>query len=528
MTAKRPNRPKEKTMDSGFDRYARRLLADEGGPELVGEFLDLAVRKNRATEGEAVLAKLAARLPGDDRILGARVALLLQAGLPDRAMALIRRRLARARADDDFLQGALAVRDMISGRQRQPASDPADRICLCMIVKNEALNLARCLNNVLEMVDEIVVVDTGSEDETPAIARIFGARVLRFKWCDDFSAARNYGLAAAASAWILVLDADELIASRDLSVLRRLVEQARGRNPAYSLMTRNYTPLANVVGWRANDGRYPGLEAGCGWFPSWKVRLFRKAPGIEFRFPVHERVDPSLKEAGVTIEKTEVVIHHYGNLDAAGSSAKAEKYYRLALAKLETLRRDPAALRELAVQAGQLEKWDQAVELWNAFLKLRPDWAEAWVNLAGAHWQLGNYRQTADLAGRALALDNDCKEAFFNQALGLLMQAKPAKALAILEPLAKRHPGYLAAEFQLAVCLAAAGRKEAARTAAEELAGRIGKDVWNAAIGDLAGRMRAAGLEKMARAVMELEFTKEARGLSCHADRTGQFSGMPA
>ncbi len=518
-----------KKMDTEFDRYARRLRAGDYGLEKIGPLLDMAVKENRLEEGEALLASLDAAHPGDDRILGGRVALLLRSAKPERAMALIRHRLARSRVDDEFLRAAVGIGEMVSGRERTPVADPDERICLCMIVRNEALNLARCLNNVLEAVDEIVVVDTGSEDETRTIARIFGAQVLQFQWCDDFAAARNYGLARAAGPWILVLDADELIAPQDLEGLRKLVQQARGRNLAYSLMTRNYTRLANVVGLRANDGRYPGLEAGCGWFPSWKVRLFRKMPAVQFRFPVHERVDPALKEAGVTIEKSEVVIHHYGSLDVTRSAAKAEKYYQLALAKLERLRHDPAALRELAIQAGQLEKWDQAAELWEAFLKLRPDWAEAWVNLAGAHWQMGNYQQAVELAGKALALDKDCREAFFNQALGLLMQARLDEALAILEMLTQRHPGYLAAEFQLAACLAAAGRKQAAARAAARLVQQIGEDVWNAAVGDLAGRMRTAGLEKMAKAVMDLDLgTYPGRKIISHENRAGQLSGRPA
>lgn len=496
----------------------------------MGSLLDLAIAQNRLEEGEAVLARLAERFPADPRLLGARVSLLLQAGKPQRAMDLIRLHLTRSRADDDFLEAALAVRRMLPASDKSTSKDPADRICLCMIVKNEALNLARCLHAGLDIADQIVVVDTGSDDETETIARIFGARVYNFKWSDDFAAARNFGLQKADCPWILVLDADELIDPRERSSIGKLVSRARSRNLAYSLMTRNYTPLANVVGWTANDGRYPGYEAGCGWFPSWKVRLFRKAPGIKFRYPVHERVDPSLQEAGVTIERARVVIHHYGNLDLARSKTKAVKYYHLAMAKLEKLRHDPWALRELAIQAGQLERWQEAVVLWENFLAIAPQWPEAYVNLAGAHWQLGNYAQTVDLAGKALELDGESKEAFLNQAMGLLMQGKVGKALAILESLLKKCPDYLAAQFQQAVCLAAEGRKEEAGRAAARLVERVGQKVWKAAVGEFGQRLRGAGLEKMALEIESLEGHEKAdvgEGLG-HENRSGQFSGMPA
>lgn len=82
-------------------------------------------------------------------------------------------------------------------------------ITLCMIVRNEAETLARCLRSVQGAADEIIVVDTGSTDSTPSIARSFGARIIRFPWTGDFAAARNAGLDVARGTWILVLDADE-------------------------------------------------------------------------------------------------------------------------------------------------------------------------------------------------------------------------------------------------------------------------------------------------------------------------------
>jgi glycosyltransferase involved in cell wall biosynthesis len=83
------------------------------------------------------------------------------------------------------------------------------QLALVMIVRDEAARIARCLDSARELVDEIVVLDTGSSDATAEIARSRGAQVHSFVWCEDFAAARNAALAYSSSAWNLVLDADE-------------------------------------------------------------------------------------------------------------------------------------------------------------------------------------------------------------------------------------------------------------------------------------------------------------------------------
>ena len=107
-----------------------------------------------------------------------------------------------------------------------------------MIVRNEGALLGNCLDSVQGLIDELVVIDTGSTDNTIEIARNYGARVSEFRWTEDFSAARNHALQMATAAWILVLDADETLSRQDHSKLAALV--SGGDADAWSLVQRTY------------------------------------------------------------------------------------------------------------------------------------------------------------------------------------------------------------------------------------------------------------------------------------------------
>src|SRR5438132_14215088 len=105
-----------------------------------------------------------------------------------------------------------------------------------MIVKNEEANLAECLSPVRSLVDEIVVVDTGSTDRTREVAAAWGARIFEFPWCDDFSAARNECLRHARGDWVLSLDADDRVDDANAKKLEGLFAGLAGP-AAYSMIT---------------------------------------------------------------------------------------------------------------------------------------------------------------------------------------------------------------------------------------------------------------------------------------------------
>jgi tetratricopeptide (TPR) repeat protein len=142
-----------------------------------------------------------------------------------------------------------------------------------MIVRDEAARLATCLESVQSLVDEMVIVDTGSQDATIAIAQHFGARIFTTTWTNNFATARNISLQQAQGNWILVLDADETLVPSVVPTLRHLTQQ-----PDVILVNL----LRQEIG--ATQSPYSLVS-----------RLFRNRPDIRFARPYHELVDDSIR-----------------------------------------------------------------------------------------------------------------------------------------------------------------------------------------------------------------------------------------
>ena len=201
-----------------------------------------------------------------------------------------------------------------------PWAGRAPRITLCMIARNEERFLPECLTRARAAVDEIVLVDTGSTDRTVAIAESFGAKVLHFPWCDDFSAPRNHGIQAATGDWILVLDADEFVQDGGCERIRALVQNPRALG--YHLH------FVNVYG----AGKTLGVMM---------VRLFRNLPGIAYQNVIHEQVTPSLQRLGMPLGLAllsgEVVVEHHGYtdevMDQRGKNERNERLFVKQLAQ---------------------------------------------------------------------------------------------------------------------------------------------------------------------------------------------------
>jgi glycosyltransferase involved in cell wall biosynthesis len=471
--------------------------------QLLHDYFQGAVAAGQLEGARRFLGQLQQQYPWNHSIRKLIIALCLQQKNYTAAMEAVETLIAFSTPDDALIDSALAIREHLGPCTIHGRSTMQLSISLCMIVKNEQAFLGPCLNAVKPMVDELIVVDTGSKDRSIDMARIYGAQVYEVQWQDDFSAARNVSLEKAHGDWILILDADEVIAPQDFAALRQMVLSDTETLRAYSLQTRNYVNLANAMDWQPNDRQYPQQEAGVGWFPTDKVRLFPNLAGIRFEYPVHEMVDPKVKQAGIAIRRCPVPIHHYGHLNEAKNRHKAEIYFRLGYAKLDQLGNDPVALRELAVQAGQLGRWMEAVELWQRLLALCPGYHEAYANMAGAFWQLGQYDQGIEFSKKAIQAGPDIKEGHYNLAVNLFMKAEVEEAGAVLQTLLVKHAAYLPARFMLAAVLGAAGDRKGSRKAFFGLKQEMSGQVLSIAVEDLFQKLKSAGRSDDADAIKE-------------------------
>jgi GT2 family glycosyltransferase/Flp pilus assembly protein TadD len=357
--------------------------------------------------------------------------LLIRAGSTADALQEIERAVTRFGVDAGILAAALPLREQLGPLKIDPSKLSAGQsVSLCMIVKNEEKNLPRCLASLKPIVDELVIVDTGSSDSTRDIARLFGADLVDVPWNGDFSAARNAGLEQARGDWILVMDADEVISQLDYGEFKKLLES---RSVAWIITTRNYMVKVNIEKWQRNDGHYPLEEAAAGWTPSDKVRLFPNRPAICFQNPIHEMVEPSLRQLKIEMRAAPVVVHHYGYLDQDSMFEKKREYYRLGKDKLQRYGgSDPKALYELAVQAAEVEEFEEAIGLWERLLRQQADVAVAYFNLGYCQLKLGRYAEALAASQRALHIQSPYPEAATNCAIAELCVGSSAAAEKLL------------------------------------------------------------------------------------------------
>jgi glycosyltransferase involved in cell wall biosynthesis len=268
-----------------------------------------------------------------------------------------------------------------------------------MIVKNEVRRIACCLGSVKALVDEMIVVDTGSTDGTARLAAQFGAKVYGFDFSDvDFAAARNLGLEQATGAWILVLDADEALDPRSTPLVRPCL--AFGPQIGHFFARRNYNQQSERF------------------MTDYVVRLSPSRPEYRYRGRVHETVDDSILKGGGRLQRTGIYLNHFFSQNGDERRRKNEWYIELLKEELAAHPNDDWPLNFLAAEYHQLGRLDLAAETAERIARVRPQDPQAHLSV-GIYRLMNFVNHAADPQG--------AREAF-EQALKLRPQHREASA----------------------------------------------------------------------------------------------------
>ncbi|UHA76189.1 glycosyltransferase [Paenibacillus sp. 481] len=221
-----------------------------------------------------------------------------------------------------------------------------------MIVKNEEGCLHRCLSSVKDLVDEIIIVDTGSTDQTVEICHLHGANVLHYAWNDHFAEARNYGLRQATGDWILWMDADEVLGSCDTAQLKQTL--------ALQSESIGWIHLINFIGDTPNEN-----DA----FHIAHSRLFRNHIGFKFNNSIHEMLN--LEEVLPDYTPAQqlqlpVKIYHYGYMNEyLANKKKSERNIQLLKKELSKENHHPWIKYHMATEYYRMKDYVRAFEYLN-------------------------------------------------------------------------------------------------------------------------------------------------------------------
>lgn len=294
---------------------------------------------------------------------------------------------------------ASAVAELKVAREKTRDSELSFGLSLCMIVKNEAENLPKCLRSANPYADEIIVVDTGSQDDTVVAARAFGCCVSSFAWVDDFSAARNASLSHASCPWILWLDADDIVPDGQEAIIQNLL--------TLPPQTGFFAKVSSIT---------PGSEN-----PEYRqLRIFPSRPEHRFEQRIHEQIIPSLRRTGMSFKDTPFRIVHTGYHDPQKHAQKAKRNVEMAEKELARDPHNPVLVLSMADALSVSGNHEKAVTAYKKMIAM-PNarrineslFFQAHVNLSLCLLKLGHCREGLDILERLLAMSPKKLDALF-------------------------------------------------------------------------------------------------------------------
>ncbi|MFO0957379.1 MAG: glycosyltransferase [Isosphaeraceae bacterium] len=371
---------------------------------------DYYLRARKAGFGAAVAADPSAPL----RRLSLPFA---EAGLDSNALLAENAARFAAKWGDEAPRGRPVTLPSWSPTPGAPPASGRPRISLTMIVKNEEANLPACLESAEGLFDEVIVVDTGSQDRTRELALERGAKVSEFPWVDDFAAARNFALEQATGDYAFWLDADDVIEPAERAKLVHLLGDLRAGDDA-----------AYVVRCSCD----PDADGGGGQTVVDHVRLFPLRPGVRWEYRVHEQILPALRRAGIPVRWSDVVVRHTGYSDPATRLRKLDRDEAILRAELETRPGDPFVLFNLGSIALERRDWAGALGPLRASLASSSP-TDSIVRklhalIARCHQQMGDLPSALAACDVGLASEPDDAELLFRKAVLLHSRRNHAAA----------------------------------------------------------------------------------------------------
>jgi len=212
-------------------------------------------------------------------------------------------------------------------------------VSLCMMVRNEEKYLADCLSSIKDNVDQLIIIDTVSTDNTIDIANSFGAEVYHFDWRDDFSLARNESIKYAKCDWILWMDADEILDPDSIEEYKRCISNKE-------------KPVYYKVMIRSNTGDEKSIH------DSDTHRLFSNNFGIKFQNRIHEQISYSAHKIGAIEKISSILLYHKGyDVNESDLEKKILRNRKLLTKMVEDFPNDAYSNFTLAQNYGQAKEW---------------------------------------------------------------------------------------------------------------------------------------------------------------------------
>lgn len=281
-------------------------------------------------------------------------------------------------------------------------------LSLCMIVRDNETTIGPCLESIKPYVDEIVVVDTGSQDRTPAICREHGAQLFEFPWCDDFSAARNESLKHARGNWLFWMDSDDTITAECGRKLRALAD---GPHPDNVF---GYVMQVHCPG--------PAEEGPADVTVVDHVKLFRNRPDLRFEGRIHEQLLPAIRRAEGDVAWTDLYVVHSGSDHTdEGWERKLERDLRILHRELEEQPQHPFVLFNLGMTYADAEEFERAVDFLQRCLAVsKPEEShlrKAYALLVSSLSQADRHDEAWEICRKGLHLYPGDKELHFRSAM---------------------------------------------------------------------------------------------------------------